>query len=426
MRFERVADWLAWQETLHAAEIDLGLERVAAVADRLGVRQFESPVITVAGTNGKGSCIALLDAMLRAAGYRPATYTSPHLSRYNERIRVAGYPITDADLCEAFDAVDRARGGTALTYFEFGTLAALWHFHRVRPDAILLEVGLGGRLDAVNIVEPDCAILTTVGLDHADWLGPDRESVGREKAGIFRRGRPAICGDPVPPASVLDRADSPGVDLRLINRDFGVRGGGSSWDWWGRERSLKALPAPGLEGAHQRANAATALAGLDALGERLVVPEEAIREGLAAVELAGRMQRLRHAGVEWVFDVAHNPEAAARLAQWLESLPAGGRTRVVVGMQTGKDAAGVAEAMAPVADAWHAAGLEGSRARTGTGLADVIRASVPGARVHVHDDVRSACEAAADEVSGDDRVVVMGSFLTVAEGLVFVGGRGPQ
>lgn len=426
MRFERVADWLAWQDRLHGAEIELGLDRIAAVADRLDVRRFDVPVITVAGTNGKGSCIALLDAVLRAAGYRTAAYTSPHLARYNERIRVAGREIADDDLCRAFDAVDTARGETSLTYFEFGTLAALWYFQRSRPDVVLLEVGLGGRLDAVNIVEPDCAILTSVGLDHAEWLGPDRESVGREKAGIFRSGRPAICGDFDPPASVLDRAAELDTDLLRIDRDFGFSGGNATWDWWCGSAGRTGLPAPGLEGTHQLANAATSLAALRVLDHRLTVPEAAVREGLAGVELAGRMQRVRHRDVEWLFDVAHNPEAAARLARWLRDHPVPGRTHVLAAMLVDKDAAGVTETMAPAADEWHAAGLGGMRARSGASLAALIREAVPEAPVHAHDDVRAACRAVAEAVSGDDRVVVVGSFLTVAEGLAFVGGHGSQ
>jgi dihydrofolate synthase/folylpolyglutamate synthase len=316
-----LAAWLAYLETLHPKSIAMGLDRVRAVHARLDAA-IRCPVITVAGTNGKGSTCAFLDAILRSAGYRVGLYTSPHLREYNERVRIAGTNATDANLIEAFNAVEDARLATGdaprppvtLTYFEFGTLAALWLFARANLDALILEVGLGGRLDAVNIVDADVAILTSVAIDHIDYLGPTREDIGREKAGIFRAGRPALCAEPDPPASVAATAKSIGADLLRIGQDYGYVDEGSQWRYRGLRGERYGLPFPALRGAYQLANAATALAALDCLHRQLPVSSGAVREGLLTVALPGRFQVLPGRPAT-VLDVAHNPHAARALAE---------------------------------------------------------------------------------------------------------------
>ncbi|OFZ72732.1 MAG: bifunctional folylpolyglutamate synthase/dihydrofolate synthase, partial [Betaproteobacteria bacterium RBG_16_64_9] len=307
-----LSEWLDYIERTHPAGIELGLERVARVRDALGL-SFAGPIITVGGTNGKGSTCAMLDAILRAEGYRVGLYTSPHLLHFNERVRLSGVPVSDGELVLAFEAVEQARGDTPLTYFEFGTLAA-WHIFATAPlDALVLEVGLGGRLDAVNAFEPDCAIVTRVSIDHVDYLGSSRESIGAEKAGIFRAGKPAICADPCPPGTLVAHAQAIGADLQQIGRDFSYVGGLTQWRFNGRSGSRAGLAPPALRGATQLANAAACLAALDAMSKRLPVSMQAVRLGLATVELPGRFQVLP-GRPSVVLDVAHNPDAAATLA----------------------------------------------------------------------------------------------------------------
>ncbi|HSP00336.1 MAG TPA: bifunctional tetrahydrofolate synthase/dihydrofolate synthase, partial [Thioalkalivibrio sp.] len=312
MRFDTLEQWLAWQETLHPKAIDLGLERVARVAGRLGLLEPSHAVITVAGTNGKGSTVALLDAIYRAAGYRVCTYTSPHLLRYNERIRIHGALASDEALCRAFDAVDTARGEESLSYFEFGTLAALWLFWEAAPDVAILEVGLGGRLDAVNIIDSDVAVITSIGIDHEAWLGSDREVIGAEKAGVFRAARPAVCGDPRPPASIQRRALDLGAKLYMAGRDFSWQAAalGQGWQWQGPGAVVLAdLPLPALFGPIQLNNAASALTAVTLLQARLAVSREALARGLQQVRLPGRFQQLRDKPLV-ILDVAHNPQGA--------------------------------------------------------------------------------------------------------------------
>src|SRR5690348_1007123 len=303
-----LADWLAYLETLHPKAIALGLDRVQDVYARLAIAP-ERSVITVGGTNGKGSTATFVERMLAAGGYRAGLYTSPHLLAYNERVRIGGALAGDDELCAAFAAVEAVRRDTPLTYFEFGTLAALWLFARERLDAWVLEVGLGGRLDAVNIVDPDVAVITTVAIDHTDYLGPTREDIGREKAGIFRRGRPAICADPDPPASLVAHAGELGAPLLAIGADFGYAREGAQWRYFGPGGARYGLPHPALRGDYQLANAAAALTALDALRDRLPVPMSAVRQALVGIELPGRFQVLPGRPVT-VLDVAHNPQAA--------------------------------------------------------------------------------------------------------------------
>ncbi|MDX1697320.1 MAG: bifunctional tetrahydrofolate synthase/dihydrofolate synthase, partial [Thiohalobacterales bacterium] len=359
-RFSTLDDWLGWQETLHPDPIELGLARVGEVAARLGLLSPPATVISVAGTNGKGSSVAMLDAIYRAAGYRTGVYTSPHLLKYNERIRVDGREIDDAGLCAAFERIDAARGDVSLTYFEFGTLAALDIFSRARPDIIILEVGMGGRLDAVNIIDADVALVTAIGIDHSAWLGNDREAIGREKAGIYREGRPAICSDPAPPATLEQTARAVGAGWRALGEHFDYRRSDAHWQWQGNGRRHDALPLPALQGRQQLDNAAGVIMATEVLQVRHPVPVAALAEGLRGVSLAGRCQLLP-GRIERVLDVAHNLDSARLLAAWLADHPATGETWLVLGMLADKDAAGLEAILSPVIDHWCLAGLPGER-----------------------------------------------------------------
>jgi dihydrofolate synthase / folylpolyglutamate synthase len=412
-----LAGWLRYLETLHPNAIALGLDRVREVQERLAL-QVRGPVITVGGTNGKGSTCAMLERILRSAGYRTGLYASPHLLRYNERARLSGEEVDDGAWLAAFEAVEDARERHApvipLTYFEFGTLAALWLFARARPDVLVLEVGLGGRLDAVNAVDADVAIVTGVGIDHVEFLGGTRDAIGREKAGIFRHGRPAICGDPDPPLALVQAACALGAELLVLGRDFGPAPGQRQWDYWGPGGARRGLPIPALRGAYQLGNAACALAALDTLKQRLPVSANAVREGLVSVELPGRFQVLPGRPTI-VLDVAHNPQAAAALADTLGSMGFHRETSAVLGMLRDKDIAGVVAAMMPRIDHWCVAPLEGPRGASADALrAALSDAGVAGNAVTVHADVPAALAAARGRASDADRIVVFGSFLTVA------------
>ncbi|MGE5623970.1 MAG: bifunctional tetrahydrofolate synthase/dihydrofolate synthase [Bacillota bacterium] len=412
MRFNTLQEWLAWQERLHPNAIDLGLERVRRVLRNLGLARPAFPLLTVGGTNGKGSCVAYLESMLRAAGYRTGAYTSPHLLRYNERVRVDGEEATDGEFCESFERVDRARGDISLTYFEFGTLAALDIFTRRGVKVAVLEVGMGGRLDAVNAVDPEGALVASVSLDHQEWLGPDRESIGFEKAGIYRGGKPAVCGDRVPPAALLKQAADIHADLRLLGRDFDCTLEEDAWNWRGPEGALRSLPPPALPGRIQYDNAASAIALLKSVAMGLPVPEAAIREGLRSVRLTARFQRIP-GEVETLLDVAHNPDAARVLAANLQSDPARGRTLGVMGMFKDKAVEEVAEALAPCLDRWYLAGLEGPRGQDAGQLAARVLSRVPRAALQEFPAVPAAYAAARREARLGDRIVVFGSFQTV-------------
>ena len=384
------------------------------------------PVVTVTGTNGKGSTCAMLDAILSRAGYRVGLYTSPHLLRYNERVRIGGREATDDELLAAFNAVEDARLTTqrddgspiTLTYFEFGTLAALWLFARAELDAMVLEVGLGGRLDAVNIVDADVAILTSVGIDHTDYLGPTREDIGREKAGVFRAHRPAICGDLQPPASVTEAAHAVGTTLLTIGRDYGFVNESTQWRYWGPGGERYGLPVPVLRGAIQLANAAGVLAALDLLRATLPVSGGAVREGLLTVDLPGRFQVLPGRPAV-VLDVAHNPEAAHVLAEGLGAMRYFAETFAVFGVFADKDVEGIVIAVMRRIDRWYVAPLPGPRSLSAQGLRSALeRAGVESVAIREFANVGAAC-AAAREAAGDaDRIVVFGSFLTVAGALM--------
>ena len=421
IRFPDLARWLDWQQSLHPRLIDLGLERVSRVLSRTGWRRPACPVVTVAGTNGKGSCVALLASMLRAGGYRVGAFTSPHLVDYRERIRVDGEKVSEASLVAAFERIADALGTDSLTFFEFNTLAALLVFETAAPDAIVLEVGMGGRLDAVNLVDADVAILVSVGLDHMEWLGADVEAIGREKAGIFRRDRPAILGAGPMPRSVLACAREAGADLRIFDQDFdGHANADGSWDYRDAAGALPGLPAPGLGGGVQVTNAAAALAALRALGQRLPLPRPAIERGLRDASLPGRFQRIAAAsGFEWVLDVAHNPDSARVLAANLARCRVPGRTIAVCGMLADKDVESVVEILRDRVDDWIAAGTDGPRALDDAALA--ARAQACGIVMARGGTVPEALERAAAIAARGDRVVVFGSFHTVGPALEHIG-----
>ena len=401
----------------------MGLARVAAVARTLDIR-IECPVATVGGTNGKGSTCAMLGAIYGHAGFRTGIYTSPHLLRFNERIRIGAADAADDEIVAALDAVETARSTTLssgaptpLTYFEFTTLAALWLFARAKLDVLILEVGLGGRLDAVNIVDADVAVITSIDIDHVDYLGSSREDIGREKAGIFRAGRQAVCGDPSPPRSLIDHAQAIDAPLWLAGRDFRFAAHAAQWTYEGPNSHLHGLPHPALRGAYQIANAATALAAVDALRERLPVPANAVRAALSAVELPGRFQVLPGRPTI-VLDVAHNPHAARILAETLGTMGFHPRTLAVFGMLADKDIEGVAEALAPRVDRWYVAPLPGPRGASARRIVEALRrAGVREDTVATYESVHDAFDAAHNDAIDTDRIAAFGSFLTVAAAL---------
>ncbi|MGF1616012.1 MAG: bifunctional tetrahydrofolate synthase/dihydrofolate synthase [Gammaproteobacteria bacterium] len=416
-RFASLHEWLSWQETLHAKPIDLGLDRCRPVVERMGLGNTRLPIVTVAGTNGKGSAVAMLEAILQAAGYRTGAYTSPHLVRYNERIRVAGAEVDDATIMAAFERIDRVRGPTSLTYFEFATLAAMDIFHRMRLDVAILEVGLGGRLDAVNLFDADVALVTTVDIDHVRWLGPDRESIGREKAGIFRPHHPAVLGDARPVASLEQYAKELATPLYRLGVEFTCSTHERGWDWVSQAGVLRALPRPALVGSFQVANAAAVLMALTLLCQRrtaLKVPAAAIRQGLAAVRLPGRFQILE-GRPERVLDVAHNPQAAETLAEMLRQRRCHGRTLVVLAMLADKDLAGVVAPLQGVSQMWYVASLHVGRGASAAVLVATIQQAQARACVYAFDTVTEAYRAAVADAAVEDRVVVLGSFYAVGE-----------
>lgn len=422
-------DWLFYLEALHPkgqAGIELGLERVKTVSSALGQTAF-CPVITVGGTNGKGSTCAYLENMLVHAGYRVGCYTSPHLVHYNERVRINGQSIGDKDLCAAFAKVEANRRDVSLTYFEFGTLAAWEAFKTAQVEIIILEVGLGGRLDAVNIYEPDVAIVTSIGLDHTDWLGPTREHIGFEKAGIFRPDKPALCADPNPPQTLIEHAKQIDAQLELIGSDFGFSRDPENrlqWNYWhtqNGQRTRRSYAYPGLRGNTQLHNASVALAALDCLNT-LHVPMQARREGLIKTEIAGRFQVIPGKPAI-VLDVGHNPQAIAVLADNMSNMGFFDRTYAVVGMLADKDAENALAALKGKIDHWFCTRLDGQRGAPAERLTQLIEATsnpdkALGGTASAHETPADAL-AAAQKIAGDnDRIVVFGSFHTVAAALI--------
>ena len=408
-----LAQWLDYQQSVHPKAIDMGLERVGEVARRLGLDRPAPKVITVGGTNGKGSTVAFLEAIARAAGLTVGAYTSPHLLRYNERIRIDGRDAEDAALVAAFERIEAARGDIPLTYFEFGTLAALMLFEAAALDLVLLEVGLGGRLDATNLVDPDVAVITTVDLDHQDYLGDDRESIGAEKAGILRAGKPAVLAEKDPPSSVLRRAYAIGAFAIRGHSDYLIDQLEDGWRW--REPGYQIdLPEPALKAPAQRGNAAAAIAALRALD--LPIADAAIREGVRSARVPGRLQRLP-GRPERVLDVAHNPQGARQLAAWLAANPR--PTVAVFSALADKDLAGISAPVAPHLQAWHLGPTTdaGPRGLAVDELARRLAEHLPAEILHPHRSLTEALAAATRQAGPDGRVLVFGSFHTVAEAL---------
>ncbi|WP_342317107.1 bifunctional tetrahydrofolate synthase/dihydrofolate synthase [Lysobacter sp. FW306-1B-D06B] len=422
-------DWLQYIERIHPKTIDMGLERIREVAHRLGVGRPAKAVITVGGTNGKGSTVAFIEAIARAAGWKVGAYTSPHLLAYNERVRIDGADVGDAALVTAFEAIEDARGQTPLTYFEYGTLAALWLFERAGLDLAVLEVGLGGRLDATNLVDPDVAVITTVDLDHQDYLGDDREAIGAEKVGIARAWKPLVLGDDDPPSSVLGHAYRIGAPTWRISNDFFFEPLGPELDADGRPQPVRwrwrevgrrmDLPMPRLAAPVQLRNAAVAIAALRALPRPpQPLPRAAISAGIENAHVGGRLQRFERDGVEILVDVGHNPQAARALADWLRAEPAPGRLIAVYAALVDKDVEGVVAALASGVDAWHLAGLTeaGPRGADVDALAARLRGTPAGEGAR-HATVAQALAAARAAAAPGDRVLVFGSFHTVAAAL---------
>ncbi|MCG2634064.1 MAG: bifunctional tetrahydrofolate synthase/dihydrofolate synthase [Gammaproteobacteria bacterium] len=416
-----LAQWLQWQSQLHPKNIELGLDRIGRVYGALGSPRPAPRVISVAGTNGKGSSGAMLESICRVAGQRTGLYSSPHLLRYNERIRLLGAEVTDADLCRVFESIDAAREGTSLTYFEFGTLAALLLMAESELDLAILEVGLGGRFDAVNLIDADVALITSIGLDHCDWLGPDRASIGREKAGIARRSRPLVCSDPAPPDSLGDSARAIGAELHGLGRDYGFRESGESWSWFGWGRQIDSLPRPALSGPHQLRNAAGVLAGLALL--EMLPPSEILARGLKQVELPGRMQRLPGLS-EILLDVGHNPDAANAVAETLRAKPVKGRTLALFGTLADKDCPGILAPLSGLIDQWFlldTRGLVSDRGVATAAAADYLLANRGSSTDLIsYADLNTAwCEVTA-RLGPDDRLVVFGCFALIAGVLALV------
>ena len=412
----KLSEWLAWQEALHGSAIDLGLERCTAVANNMGLLSPDFTVISVAGTNGKGSSVAMLESILGNAGYKTGSYTSPHLIFYNERIRLDGLQVTDQMLCTSFDRVEQARQGLSLTYFEFGTLAALDIFHRAGIEVGLLEVGLGGRLDAVNCIDADLALISSIDLDHQQWLGVDRNAIGREKAGIFRCDAQAVCSDPAPPESVLAQAEQLGTTLYIPGRDFSYQLTDGCWDWRCGDAYYEALPNPSRHNSCQIQNAAGVLMALQALSTILPVSSEVIRKGLRDFNLPGRFQ-LAPNRVLTILDVAHNRQAAKMLAHNLRQLPNPGKTQIIIGMLKEKDHRAVLSELLDIADGWHLVSLTGPRGSHSKALKKALLKLDVSVPISEYDSVIDAFTAIKEKVDLHDRIVVTGSFLSVGEAI---------
>jgi len=417
-RFATLDDWLDWQSSLHPSRMDLGLERVGAVWARLAPEggRLPCPVITVGGTNGKGSTVAMIESMALAAGYRCGVYTSPHLCRYNERVRLDGVPVADEALCESFERIDRAREGISLTYFEFGTLAALDIFARARPDLVVLEVGLGGRLDAVNLIDADVSVVTSIGLDHTDWLGDSLESIAREKAGIFRPGRPAIIGQRDAPETLRAEAARIGALALQLGRELDHARTTEGWIWTGPDGQRLALPIPALRGPFQLDNATAAIAALTALRERLPVQVNAIRAGLQRARLPGRFQVMPGA-VTWILDVAHNGEAAEALAANLRDFACPGRLRAVIAVLADKNPERLVTPIREYVNDWYLAQSEDVRALPVEQLSARLDGLIGANRRGAFGGVAEAIGAALAESAPGDALLIVGSFTTVGQAL---------
>ncbi|MCF6190659.1 MAG: bifunctional tetrahydrofolate synthase/dihydrofolate synthase [Cocleimonas sp.] len=409
-----LAEWLSWQETLHLSEIDLGLDRIREVAKKLDLLSPTFPIITVAGTNGKGSTVALFESILNAQGYKTGSYTSPHLIDYNERIKLNTINAKDDLIVEAFEEINKARGNTSLTYFEFGTLAAMIIFYQQKVDVAILEVGLGGRLDASNLWDTSLAIITNIGIDHVDWLGDDREVIAVEKAGIMRKGIPAVCGDLDPPDNIANEAQRISANLYQINHHFSYQeNNDETWTWKGFSKN-HTLPLPALAGKFQLNNAATVLAGLQLINSLLPTTQNSIKQGLKKISLTGRLQTIQH-NPEWLIDVAHNPHAAKQLSKHLQAQPIKGKNIALFSMLKDKDIQQVVDIMDQHIDEWHIVELEGSRSSQLSELKELINKQNPDKAVVAHQSFSDAIKSIKTSSNLQDRVVAFGSFLVVSE-----------
>ncbi len=420
VRFNCLHEWLEWQEELHFTAIELGLDRCTEVAENMGLLKPDFTVISVAGTNGKGSSVAMLNSILCNSGYKTGCYTSPHLIRYNERIKLDEVEVTDEMLCESFSRIDHARGNVSLTYFEFGTLAALDIFHHADIDIALLEVGLGGRLDAVNCLDADVALITSIDLDHMQWLGLDRETIGREKAGIFRSNKPAICSDPHPPETVLQYAEEIGATLYIPGRDFNYQLSDDNWSWqWGSVVHEK-LPHPSQYNSCQVQNAAGVLMVLNVLDSRMPVAVGAIEKGLKNFSLAGRFQMLSE-GTQTILDVAHNNQSAKTLVHNLKQFPNSGKTHIIIGMLKDKDRISVLGELIEIADYWHTVTISNPRGSDSETIKNELLELGVNVPISENDTVADAFHKLKDEIGIHDRIVVTGSFLTVGDAIKHLG-----
>ncbi|MEW8652011.1 MAG: bifunctional tetrahydrofolate synthase/dihydrofolate synthase [Candidatus Thiodiazotropha sp.] len=419
MRFESLQQWLEWQNSYHPTEIDLGLQRVATVWRRLRPEGVQGKVVTVAGTNGKGSSVALLESIYTRAGITVGCFTSPHLVRYNERIRLNGEPVSDRQLCRAFEMIDRAREQISLSYFEFATLAALICFAAERPELIILEVGLGGRLDAVNIIDADVALITTVDLDHTDWLGDDIETIGREKAGIIRRRRPVVLGDRAMPQSVLAQAEQLDADIYLSTREFDYCPTPQGWQWRGPDGEVLELPAPGLTGGRQLQNASAVVMVCRLLQESFPLQPDLIARGLQQVRLPGRLQFVAGKPA-MLLDVAHNRQSLESLGEALQQLHWQGSVYALFGMLEDKDAADAVELIGPYLAGWHLIDLDGWRGRRAEQLAMALRGAEVKQPVSCHQGFAEAYGACRDQAGPEDLLLVFGSFRIVGEAMHYL------
>lgn len=414
MKYKTLDDWLAWQTTLHAREIELGLDRISEVAKRLDLLDCPFTVITVAGTNGKGSTVAMLSAILHHAGYKVGTYTSPHIIHYNERIRIGLRCVNDQQLCESFEKINQARQDISLSFFEFATLTALDVFHKNQIDVAVLEVGLGGRLDATNIFDNDLGFVTSIGLDHTEWLGDNRELIGREKAGIFRANTPAICGDIDPPASVKESADKAGANFFQLDQDFTYQVAKSSWSFQADEYQLHGLPLPNLSGAIQIRNAASVIMGLHCIKDKLPIHVDAIETGLREVTLEGRFQRIVK-DCEIILDVAHNYDSAKILSENLMALPRPRKTIAVFAVLIDKDVDGIVSLLYDHIDKWYISQVSSHRRMEVDQVEQSLMKKSSTTHVVKFDSVESAYARAQLDASEGDRILVFGSIFTVSE-----------
>ena len=419
LRFKTLNKWLKWQEGLHFTAIELGLERCRRVANNMGLLNSSYNVISVAGTNGKGSSIALLDCILRNAGYKVGRYTSPHLLRYNERICINGEQVTDTELCESFDRIDRARGDISLTYFEFGTLAALDLFRQHDVQLAILEVGLGGRLDAVNILDADVSLITSIDIDHQEWLGNDRESIAREKAGIFRNLSPAICSDPNPPKSLLDCSKALGTPISLLGRDYQFSYSDTSWTWRSKDMCLEGLPRPMKYCNFQIQNASGVLMVLANIQDEYPVSIENIKHALGSFRLSGRFQIIP-GDIPKILDVAHNRESIKALVENLKMVSCQGKTHIILGMLKGKEHRQVIKELEVVADSWHFVSIPHERGIKAKKLASEFRAINKSKDASEYSSMREALDKIRKLSMPDDRIVITGSFYTVGAAIQYL------